>query len=104
MPKATLSPSPALPSARTRTEITMSGTPDPRGFLPAFVTLNALAGTSVGLAKVATSLYSLQLRPSQFELSLIAAAQSVGVLAMSLPLGVLLDQFGPLRLFVTGSA
>jgi len=82
----------------------MTRSADPRGFLPAFVTLNALAGTSVGLAKVATSLYSLQLRPSQLELSLTAAAQSVGVLCMSLPLGVLLDQFGPLRLFVTGSA
>jgi MFS family permease len=82
----------------------MIDAPNPRGFLPAFVTLNALAGTSIGLAKVATSLFSLQLRPTPMELSLIAGAQSLGVLFMSLPLGVLLDQFGPLRLFVTGSA
>jgi MFS family permease len=75
-----------------------------RGFLPTFVTLNAMAGTSVGLAKVATSLYSLQLKPTPFELSLIAGSQSLGLLFMSLPLGVLLDQHGPLRLFVTGSA
>jgi MFS family permease len=78
-------------------------TNNPRGFLPAFVTLNALAGTSVGLAKVATSLFSLQLKPTPLELSLIAGAQSLGVLFMSLPLGVLLDQFGPLPLFVVGS-
>jgi MFS family permease len=81
----------------------MTGILNPRGFLPAFVMLNAMAGTSIGLAKVTTSLYSLQLKPTPLELSLIAGAQSLGVLIMSLPLGVLLDQYGPLRLFVTGS-
>lgn len=73
------------------------------GFLPAFVALNTMAGTSLGLAKVTTSFYALHLKPTPLELSLIAGAESVGVVAMSLPLGVLLDQFGPLRLFVTGS-
>ncbi|HLP39865.1 MAG TPA: hypothetical protein VK465_00030 [Fibrobacteria bacterium] len=72
-------------------------------FLPAFVALNTMAGTSLGLAKVTTSFYALHLKPTPLELSLIAGAESVGVVAMSLPLGVLLDQFGPLRLFVTGS-
>ncbi|SMC29937.1 Predicted arabinose efflux permease, MFS family [Andreprevotia lacus DSM 23236] len=72
-------------------------------FMLSFVLLNALAGLGVGVAKVATTLYALDLGSSASQLSLIAAAQSVGVLLMSIPVGVLVDQFGPRRLFVSGS-
>lgn len=74
-----------------------------RGFLPAFVTLNAMAGTSVGLAKVATSLYALELKPTAVELSLISGAQGFGTILMSIPLGILVDRLGPLKLFATAS-
>ncbi|GAA5784629.1 MFS transporter [Chitiniphilus shinanonensis] len=72
-------------------------------FLLAFVLLSSVAGLSVGVAKVATSLYALDLAASELELALIAGAQSVGILLMSMPIGVLVDQLGPLRLFVFGS-
>ncbi|UXY16057.1 MFS transporter [Chitiniphilus purpureus] len=72
-------------------------------FLLAFVLLSSLAGLSVGVAKVATSLYALHLAASDFELSLIAGAQSIGILVMGMPIGVLVDQLGPLRLFAFGS-
>lgn len=72
-------------------------------FLVAFASLSSLMGISVGVAKVTTSLYAVHLGATPTELGLIAGAQSVGVLVMSLPLGFLVDQVGPGRLFVLGT-
>jgi MFS family permease len=72
-------------------------------FLLAFASLSSLMGISVGVAKVTTSLYAVHLGASPAELGLIAGAQSVGVLVMSMPLGFLVEQFGPGRLFVIGT-
>lgn len=72
-------------------------------FLTLFAILSTLMGTSVGMAKVATSLYSVELHASETLLGLIAASQSVGILVMSMPLGVLVDRYGPARPFMLGS-
>lgn len=73
-------------------------------FLVAFGTLSSLMGISVGLAKVTTSLYAISLGATESQLGFIAASQSVGVLLMSLPLGVLVERHGPARLFLIGTA
>lgn len=72
-------------------------------FLVSFILLSATAGLSVGVAKVTTSLFAVELLATPLQLGLIAGAQSLGVLIMGMPIGVLVDQFGPLRLFLTGS-
>ncbi|PRB80030.1 MFS transporter [Pseudomonas sp. MYb185] len=72
-------------------------------FLLRFALLQVFAGISVGVAKLTTSLFAVSLQSSPAELGIIAAAQSAGILVMSLPMGVLVDQFGPHRLFITGS-
>lgn len=74
-----------------------------RRVLLSFLGLNALAGLSVGVAKVILSLYAVELQADALQLGLIAGAQSVGILLMSLPAGVLVDQYGPLRLFTIGT-
>ncbi|WP_437883847.1 MFS transporter [Pseudomonas sp. LRF_L74] len=74
-----------------------------RSLLLGFLGLNALAGLSVGVAKVILSLYAIALEADATQLGLIAGAQSVGILLMSLPAGVLVDQYGPLRLFTIGT-
>lgn len=74
-----------------------------RNMLAGFLCLNALAGLSVGVAKVVLSLYAVQLQADAIQLALIAGAQSVGILLMSLPAGVLVDQHGPLRMFTIGT-
>ncbi|QLF93982.1 MFS transporter [Pseudomonas sp. ABC1] len=79
------------------------GSASPRGFLPAFIALNAVAGLSAGLAHVILSLYAVELRADATQLGLIAAVQSLGLLLMSLPAGVLVDQYGPLLLFRIGT-
>jgi MFS family permease len=72
-------------------------------FILAFVILSAITGSSVGLAKVTTSLYAVHLGAHEALLGLIASSQSLGVLIMSLPLGFLVERYGPARLFVTGT-
>jgi MFS family permease len=72
-------------------------------FLLAFTLLSSFMGISVGLARVTTSLYALDLHASDTMLGLIAGSQTIGILVMGLPVGVLVDHFGPARLFVLGT-
>src|SRR5688572_21819663 len=76
---------------------------DRNRFLVVFALLASFMGTSVGMAQVTMSLYSVQLGSSPTWLGLIAGAQSIGVVFMSLPVGMLVDRFGPVRPFVTGT-
>ena len=73
-------------------------------FLIAFATLSSIMGSSVGVAKVTTSLYAVQLGADASLLGMIASSQSIGVLVMSLPLGFMVDRHGPAKLFVIGTA
>lgn len=72
-------------------------------FLITFAALSSLMGTSVGMAQVSTSLYAVELGSGQAMLGLIAGAQSVGVLLMSLPIGLLVERVGPQKPFVAGT-
>jgi MFS family permease len=72
-------------------------------FLISFSALSTLMGTSVGIAKVTTSLYALDLHADELVLGLIAGAQSVGSLVISLPVGLLVDRIGPARPFLFGT-
>lgn len=72
-------------------------------FLLNFIMLSALSGLSVGIGKFITSVLALDIGASAFELGLIASAQSLGIILMSLPVGNWVDRFGPQRLFIIGS-
>lgn len=75
---------------------------DNRFFLR-FAILSALAGTGIGIAKIATSLFALELQASASMLGIIAGAQTAGILLMGMPVGMLVDEYGPLVLFLIGS-
>ncbi|MCH4249074.1 MAG: MFS transporter [Acinetobacter populi] len=72
-------------------------------FMLSFILVASTAGLGIGTAKVATSLFAIELNASEFELGLVAAAQTIGILFMGLPTGALINRFGPLILFSTGS-
>lgn len=72
-------------------------------FIIGFVLLTTFAGLGIGIARVATTLYAVDLKATAYQLGLIASAQSVGILVMSLPVGILIHQHKPLRLFALGS-
>lgn len=90
-------------SARERDANDLHGFLGRHRFLIVFAVLSTLMGTSVGMAKMATSLYAIDLHASPSLLGLIAASQSVGVLLVSMPIGILVDAFGPTRPFMIGS-
>jgi MFS family permease len=100
-------PEPSLASARivaaAKYPVALPPFLERHRFLLVFASLSSVMGTSVGVAKVTTSLYAVHLGASPTELGMIAGAQSIGVLIMSLPLGFLVEQFGPGRLFVLGT-
>lgn len=72
-------------------------------FILGFVLLTGFAGLGIGIARLATTLYAVDLKVSAFQLGVIASAQSVGILFMSLPIGILIHKYHPLRLFMLGS-
>ncbi|WP_051526679.1 MFS transporter [Alkanindiges illinoisensis] len=72
-------------------------------FLLAFMLVASTAGLGVGTAQIAVSLYAVHLHASEVQLGLIAAAQSIGILLMGIPTGILINRFGPLLLFALGS-
>ncbi|MBB3810280.1 MFS transporter [Pseudochelatococcus contaminans] len=72
-------------------------------FLIVFALLASLMGTSVGVAKLTTALYAIELKADAFQFGVLVAGQMFGTLFMSLPTGFLVDHFGPWRLFVAGS-
>lgn len=71
-------------------------------YILGFVALACCAGLGVGVARVVTSLYAVALHASELQLGLIAAAQSLGVLLMGLPIGILVHRYGPKRMFALG--
>lgn len=72
-------------------------------FMGSFISLTIFAGLGVGVARVLTSLYAVQLNASELQLGLISAAQSIGILIMALPIGVLVKRLGSLKVFSFGS-
>ncbi|MDB4975244.1 MAG: hypothetical protein JWN48_3585 [Myxococcaceae bacterium] len=72
-------------------------------FLVTFVLLNSLMGVGVGLAKITTPLYAMQLGANEAWLGLVAGSQSAGIVLIGLPIGFLVDRYGPSGLFMIGS-
>ncbi|WP_171265994.1 MFS transporter [Acinetobacter sp. LoGeW2-3] len=72
-------------------------------FISSFILLSILAGLGMGVFRVLTSLYGVELKASGLQLGLISAAQSIGILLMALPIGVLVKRLGSLKVFTIGS-
>ena len=72
-------------------------------FVLGFIGLALCAGLGIGIAKIVTSLYAVQLAANEFEMGLIAAVQSLGILLIGLPIGLLVQRYGPKTMFVLGS-
>ena len=72
-------------------------------FMWGFIFLTSFAGIGIGIARVATSLYAVDLHANELQMGVISAAQSIGILFMALPVGILIQQWGATRLFVLGS-
>lgn len=84
-------------------ETNVVATPLTVKFMSSFVLLTIIAGLGVGVARVLISLYAVHLNASELQLGLISAAQNIGILFMALPIGVLVQRLGSLKVFSIGS-
>lgn len=86
------------------TDAALTGNREAGRFLLVFGMLTSFMGTSVGVAKLTTALHAMALGADAEQPGQLAAGQVAGNLGMSVPIGFLVDHYGPRRLFVIGSA
>lgn len=70
-----------------------------KGFLPQFLSLAILSGATLGMSKLVTTLYAMELGASSSQIGLIHAAEALGMVLLTLPAGVLIDRLGSGRLY-----
>lgn len=72
-------------------------------FLLPFLSLATLSGATLGMAKLITTLYALDMGASAAQIGLIGAAEALGMVLLTLPAGLLIDRFGSRRLYLLAS-
>ena len=73
------------------------------GRLAGFVLLNMTNGTAVGLLYMVLPLYALSIQATPAQVGMIRAASGFGLLLLVIPVGFLVDRFGPRNLFLIGN-
>jgi MFS family permease len=73
------------------------------GRLAGFVILNMTNGTAVGLLYMALPLYALSIQATPAQIGMIRGASGLGLLLLVIPVGFLVDRFGPRKLFLLGN-
>lgn len=70
-----------------------------RSFLPQFLSLAVLSGATLGMSRLVTTLFAMDLGASSSQIGLINAAEALGMVLLTLPAGVLIDRLGSRRLY-----
>ncbi|MBP2159140.1 MULTISPECIES: MFS transporter [Asticcacaulis] len=95
-----MSADPATPEvivAPTRAE------PSPWSFLAGFTTLALISGVSIGLGKVVTQFFALSIGADAFQIGLIMAMESIGMVLVTVPAGFVIARFGARRVYAVAS-
>ncbi|BBF81556.1 permease of the major facilitator superfamily [Asticcacaulis excentricus] len=72
-------------------------------FLTGFSSLALLSGVSIGLAKVVTQFFALSIGAQPFEIGLIMAMESIGMVLVTVPAGFIIARFGARRVYAIAS-
>jgi MFS family permease len=75
----------------------------PGGFLARFVSLAVLAGATIGMGNVITTLFALHIGATSVEVGLISGAATLGMMLVTLPAGFLIAKFGARRIYLLAS-
>ncbi|MEI6209272.1 MAG: MFS transporter, partial [Desulfuromonadales bacterium] len=73
------------------------------GRLAGFVILNMTNGTAVGLLYMTLPLFALSIQATSAQIGMIRGASGLGLLLLVIPVGFLVDRFGPKKLFLIGN-
>jgi len=65
-----------------------------RRFLILFMFMSIVSGLTVGLGKIAATLYAISLHASPFQIGLISAMESVGMVLVTVPAGFIIAHYG----------
>jgi MFS family permease len=63
-------------------------------FLGSFLVLSVVSGLTVGLGKIVTTLYAISLDATPFQVGVISAMESVGMVLVTVPAGFLIARYG----------
>jgi MFS family permease len=72
-------------------------------FLPGFLLLTVLGGITIGMGKVVTTLFALELGATPFQIGIISAAESLGMMLVTVPAGFVIARFGARRVYCLAS-
>ena len=73
------------------------------GFLARFISLSVLAGATIGMGNVITTLFALHLGANSLQVGLISGAATLGMMAVTLPAGFLIARYGAKRIYLLAS-
>lgn len=65
-----------------------------RRFLALFMVMSLVSGLTVGLGKIAATLYAISLDATPFQIGLISAMESVGMMLVTVPAGFIIARYG----------
>ena len=65
-----------------------------RRFLANFMLLSAVSGLTVGLGKIVATLYAIKLGATPFQIGIVSAMESVGMILVTVPAGFIIARYG----------
>ncbi|MET0269878.1 MAG: MFS transporter [Sphingomonas sp.] len=72
-------------------------------FLANFILLSLVSGLTIGLGKIVTTLYALSLGASSFQVGIISAMESIGMVLVTVPAGFIIARYGMRSVYFTSS-
>lgn len=81
----------------------MSAAMSDRRFMARFLLLSVVSGITIGLGKVVTTIFAIGLGATPFQIGVIGAVESVGMVLVTLPAGFIIARYGARGIYFASS-
>ncbi|MGK2287056.1 MFS transporter [Pedomonas sp. V897] len=72
-------------------------------FLASFIVLSLVSGLTIGLGKIVTTLFALSLGATPFQVGIVSAMESVGMMLVTVPAGFIIARYGSRSVYFLAS-
>lgn len=72
-------------------------------FIANFILLSLVSGLTIGLGKIVTTLYALSLGATPFQIGIVSAMESVGMMLVTVPAGFIIARYGTRGVYFVSS-
>ncbi|WP_380872008.1 hypothetical protein ACFB49_29610 [Sphingomonas sp. DBB INV C78] len=72
-------------------------------FLANFIFLSLVSGLTIGLGKIVTTLYALSLGATPFQVGVVSAMESIGMMVVTVPAGFIIARYGMRSVYFVAS-